>query len=69
MNFLKINTIVGSSVDHVASITDNEETTSSFLNLLQIKQQDLWLFFVAAIGLIVLTIVILIVMKRTKKNQ
>ncbi|AMA64085.1 MAG: hypothetical protein ACRC0Q_04540 [Kurthia gibsonii] len=69
MSFLKINTIVGSSVDHVASLTDNEETTSSFLNLLQIKQQDIWLFSVAAMGLIVLAIVILVVMKRTNKNQ
>lgn len=69
MSFLKINTIVSSSVDHVASLTDNEETTSSFLNLLQIKQQDIWLFSVAAMGLIVLAIVILVVMKRTNKNQ
>lgn len=63
MSFLKINTIVGSSVDHVASLTD------TFLNLLQIKQQDIWLFSVAAMGLIVLAIVILVVMKRTNKNQ
>ncbi|GEK31721.1 hypothetical protein KZO01_20300 [Kurthia zopfii] len=57
-----MNTIVGSSFDSVASLTEKKET-STFLNL---SQNDIWLFVVAIIGLIILAMTILFVMKNKK---
>ncbi|MBQ0138739.1 MAG: hypothetical protein KBT36_05535 [Kurthia sp.] len=69
MNYFMINSIVGSSIDSVSSLTDDKSESTTVFEAINFTTHDIWLYAVAFIGLLTLALVILLVMKRSKVHE